>query len=155
MGSFTGNRGAFTPATNAENWVLDAGTAAGGMGKVKMINWGGRGTNSTGYRTRWARPTTNATSTFTAVTSNSTNPLTVAVSRFGTFATAGVYGADPGNNLFVQDWNVLGGGGVIVLPIGGEWFVVNSATAGHGQVGCINVAGVDASQSTYGVQWEE
>lgn len=154
MAQFTGNQGAFTPATNADNWTLDANTA-GGMGKVKEIAWGGRGTTSTGYRTRWCRPTTNASSTFTAIALQSTNPLATAVNRFGTFATAATLGTDPANNLFAQDWNVLGGGGVIVLPIGGEWFVVNSATAGHQQVSCRNVAGVDASLSSYHVTFEE
>jgi hypothetical protein len=57
---------------------------------------------------------------------NQRNPLATAVNRFGTFATNATLGTDPANNLFAQDWNVLGGGGVIVLPIGGEWFIVNS-----------------------------
>jgi hypothetical protein len=77
------------------------------------------------------------------------------VNRFGTFATSATLGTDPANNLFAQDWNVLGGGGVIVLPIGGEWLVVNSSTAGHQQIACRNVAGVDASLSSYGTQWQE
>lgn len=154
MAQFTGNQGVFTPATNADSWTLDANTA-GGMGKVKEIAWGGRGTTSTGYRTRWARPTTNASSTFTTLTPQSSNPLATPVNRFGSFATAATLGTDPGNNLFAQDWNVLGGGGVIVLPIGGEWFFVASATAGHQQISCRNVAGVDASLSSYGVVWEE
>jgi hypothetical protein len=154
MANFTGHQGAFTPSTSVDNFVLDANTA-GGVGKVKMIEWGGRGTTSTGYRTRWARPTTNASSTFTAITAQSSNPLATAVNRFGTFATSATLGTDPANNLFAQDWNVLGGGGVIVLPIGGEWLVVNSSTAGHQQIACRNVAGVDASLSSYGTQWEE
>lgn len=154
MASFTGNQGAFTPATNADNWILEA-DGAGEMGKVKMIGWGGRGTTSTGYRTRWCRPSTNASSTFTSLNPQGTVPAPAATCRFGTFATAATLGADPGNNLFAIDWNVLGGGGVIVLPIGGEWIVANSATAGHQQVSCRNVAGVDANLSSYSVQWEE
>lgn len=154
MADFTGNQGAFTPATNADSWTLDADTA-GDMGKVKSIAWGGRGTTSTGYRTRWARPTTNASSTFTSLVPQTSNPGAAALCRFGTFATAATLGTDPGANLFAQDWNVLGGGGVIVLPIGGEWFVVNSATAGHQQISCRNVAGVDASLSSYSMQWNE
>lgn len=154
MANFTGHQGANTPSTSTDSWTLDANTA-GGMGKVKMIEWGGRGTTSTGYRTRWARPTTNASSTFTAIALQSTNPLATAVNRFGTFAVAATLGTDPASNLFAQDWNVLGGGGVIVLPIGGEWFFVNSATAGHQQISCRNVAGTDASLSSYGCQFEE
>ena len=106
-------------------------------------------------RTRWARPTTNASSTFTSLTPQASSPGAAATCRLGTFATAATLGTDPGNNLFAQDWNVLGGGGIIVLPIGGEWFVVFSATAGHQQVSCRNVAGIDANLSNYTVQWEE
>jgi hypothetical protein len=153
MANFTGQQGAHTPATNQDNWTLEA-DAAGEMGKVKMINWGGRGTTSTGYRTRWCRPSTNGSSTFTALTAQATPPAAAATCRLGTFATAPVLPTDPAN-LFAQDWNVLGGGGVIVLPIGGEWVVVSSATAGHQQISCRNVAGTDASLSNYGLQWEE
>ena len=156
MGMFAGNQGAFTPATNADNWVLDANTA-GDVARIKMIGWGGRGTTSTGYRTRWARPSTNASSTFSTLNPQAVGPAVTATTlmQFGTFATAATLGTDPGNNLFAIDWNVLGGGGVIVLPIGGEWTVVSSATAGHQQVSCRNVAGTDANLSSYSVQWEE
>lgn len=154
MAQFTGNQGAFTPSTTADNWVLDA-NAAGEVGYVKWFGWGGRGTTSTGYRTRWARPTANASSTFTTLTPQSTRTGPAATCQFGTFATNATLGADPGNNLFAIDWNVLGGGGQIVLPIGGEWTVVSSATAGHQQIACRNVAGVDANQSSYNVTWEE
>ena len=59
MAQFTASQGgaAFTPAahaTNANNWVLSALTV-GITAKVKMFGWGGRGTTSTGYRTRWGR----------------------------------------------------------------------------------------------------
>lgn len=154
MAQFTGGNGAFTPATTTDSWTLDA-DAAGDMGKVKMIGWGGRGTTSTGYRTRWCRPTTNASSTFTSLSPQGSSPGAAPVCRLGTFATPATLGTDPGNNLFAQDWNVLGGGGIIVLPIGGEWFVVFSATAGHQQVSCRNVAGIDANLSNYTTQWEE
>lgn len=154
MAHFTGGNGAFTPSTSTDNWTLDGNATAGGMGKVKLFGWGGRGTTSTGYRTRWTRPTTNALSTFTSLVPQTSNPLATPICRLGSFATAAVLATDP-SNLFAQDWNVLGGGGVVVLPIGGEWFVVFSATAGHQQVSCRNVAGTDASISEYTVQWEE
>lgn len=153
MAQFGGGNAAFTPSTSADNWTLDA-NAAGEVGLVKMIGWGGRGTTSTGYRTRWARPSTNASSTFTSLNPQGTRPAAVAVCQFGTFATAATLPADPAN-LYAVDWNVLGGGGEIVLPIGGEWMVVSSATAGHQQISCRNVAGTDANLSNYTVQWEE
>ena len=61
MATFTANQGGtFTPvahATNANNLALFADTA-GDVAQVTMIGWGGRGTTSTGYRTRWGRATT-------------------------------------------------------------------------------------------------
>ena len=154
MANFTGQNAQFTPATNADNWTLDGGTTVSSMGKVKMINWGGSGTTSTGYRTRWCRPTTAASSTFTAITTQGSNPLPTSVCRFGSFAVAATLPAEPAS-LFSQNWNVLGGGGVIVLPIGGEWFIVGSATTANQQISCRNTAGVDANLSNYGIQWEE
>jgi len=156
MAVFSGGMGAHTPSTSADNWTLTA-DAAGEMGRIKSIAWGGRGTTSTGYRTRWSRPTTNPTGAATAITVNSSNPTATAVCVLAsTFATTqATLAADPGANLFAIDWNVLGGGGILNLPIGGEWAVVNSATAGHGFISCRNVAGTDASLSSYNVSWEE
>jgi hypothetical protein len=156
MAQFSAQNGAFTPAahaTNMNNWTLEADTL-GDIGRVKMFSWGGRGTTSTGYRTRWARATTNGTSTFTSLTGNATNPSATALCRCGTFVTASIGGADPAANLFAQDWNVLGGGGVIILPIGGEWMVAG-VSAPYAQVSCGNIAGADANLSSYGVTWEE
>lgn len=153
MGNFAGGNGAFTPATNADNWVLDADTA-GDIGKIISIGWGGRLTTSTGYRTRWARPSTNAGSTFTNLNPQAGVPGVTAGCRLGTFATAATLPTDPAN-LHAQDWNAHGGLGFIVMPLSSPWYVVNSATAGHQQVACRNVAGVDANGSSYQVSWEE
>jgi hypothetical protein len=156
MAQFGVGRGGFTPSLTNDNWTLEA-NAAGEMGAIKMVSWGGRGTTSAGYRTRWARPTANPTGAATALTPANTNPaapsICQAVSAYAT--TQPTLGADPAGNLFDIDWNVVGGGGVIVLPLGGEWRVINSATAGHAYVSCRNVAGVDANLSSYGLQWEE
>lgn len=156
MAQFSANQGGtFTPAahaTNMNNWTLEADTA-GDIGRVKMFSWGGRGTTSTGYRTRWARPTTNGASSFTSLVPTSSNPSAASLCRCGTFATASIGPADPAC-LFAQDWNVLGGGGVIVLPIGGEWMVAGTA-APYAEVSCGNIAGADANVSSYGVTWEE
>ena len=60
------------------------------------------------------------------------------------------------NNLFRQSWNVQGGGGVVVLPIGGEWTVVGGALGTlFNQIGAGNVTGTDANLSNYGLQWSE
>lgn len=155
MPEFAGGNGAFTPAahaTNANNWCLDADTA-GDQGAIRMISWGGRGTTSTGYRTRWGRSATLGSSTFTSLNPQSTNGVSTALCRLGTFATAAVLAADPAG-LFAIDWNILGGGGMVVLPIGGEWKVVNGA-AGYQQIACGNIAGADANGSSYTVQWAE
>lgn len=156
MAQFTVNRGAFTPvahATQADNYVLSALTV-GIIAKVKMINWGGRGTTSTGYRTRWGR-VNNTAVTATALTASGANPNTVALCSVNTYATQATLAADP-TALFAQDWNVLGGGGVIVLPIGGEWMVAGGALGTlFNQIACGNIAGADASVSSYGIVWEE
>ena len=156
MANFAAQNGSFTPAahaTNANNWNLDADTA-GDLGKVRLIHWGGRATTSTPYRTRWARASTLGSSTFTSLNpQSSTGTNATALCRCGTFATAAVLAADPAG-LFCLDWNVLGGGGFLALPIGGEWFVINGA-AGYQQIACGNIQGSDASLSSYGVQWEE
>jgi hypothetical protein len=154
MATFSGGNGAFTPSTSADNWVLDADTA-GDVGQVVSIGWGGRLTTSTGYRTRWARPSTNAGSTFTTLNPQSGNPGASPLCRIGTFATAATLGTDPGNNLFAQDWNAHGGLGFVVLPLASPWIVANSATAGHQQIACRNVAGTDANGSNYTVSWSE
>ena len=156
MAQHTGGNGAFTPSTTNDNWTLHADTA-GDIFKVKKYGWGGRGTTSTGYRTRWTRPATDPTGAGTAIVQGRTSPGTVALCALNsTYATAqAILTADPGGNLDAMDWNILGGGGEIVLPIGGEWTGVNAATAGFSFVSCRNVAGVDANLSTYSVQWEE
>jgi hypothetical protein len=71
-----------------------------------------------------------------------------------TYATQATATAD--SSLFKQNWNLLGGGGAIVLPIGGEWTVVGGALGtAFNQIGCGNVTGADANLSGYGLQWAE
>lgn len=156
MAQFTVSRGAFTPvahATQADNWALSAITV-GIIGKVKMFGWGGRGTTSTGYRTRWGR-VNNTAVTPTALTAAASNPNAVALCSVNTYATQATLAADP-VALWAQDWNVLGGGGVIILPIGGEWMVAGGALGTlFNQIACGNIAGADASLSSYDVTWEE
>ena len=156
MAQFTVNRGSFTPvahATQADNFVLSVLTV-GQLAKVKLFNWGGRGTTSTGYRTRWGR-VNNTAVTPTALAITSANPNAVAMASVNTYGTQATLAADPAG-LFAQDWNVLGGGGAVVLPIGGEWQVVGGALGTlFNQIACGNIAGADASLSSYGISWEE
>jgi YD repeat-containing protein len=153
MPSFSWNNGAFTPATTNDNWTLEADTA-GDFCKVVSIGWGGRLTTSTGYRTRWTRPTTAGASTFTALTKASHTPgYDTPLCRTGTFATAPVLATDPAGNLHAQDWNAHGGLGYIVLPLANPWFLSNGVL--QGQVSCRNVAGTDANGSSYTVTIEE
>jgi hypothetical protein len=155
MTTYTGNQGGtFTPvahATNANNLTLAADTA-GDVGTVTMISWGGRGTTSTGYRTRWGRATTNG-ATPTALTPGSSNSNVTNTCTVNTYGTAPVLAADP-TALFAIDWNLVGGGGVIVLPIKGGWAVVGTA-APYGMIACGNIAGADANLSSYSITWEE
>lgn len=156
MAQYTASRGSFTPvanATQADNWVLSTLTV-GQMSKVKMFSWGGRGLTSTGYRTRWGR-VNNTPATPTALTLASSNPGTTAAASVNTYATQATLAADP-IALFAIDWNILGGGGVIILPIGGEWFTVGGALGtAFNQIACGNIAGAAANESSYTVQFEE
>jgi hypothetical protein len=153
MPTYSGNNGAFTPATNADNWTIDS-QSSGVYGKVVEFGWGGRLTTSTAYRTRWTRPTTIGSGAFTALTMafNSPNYITPG-SRFGTFATQPVLAADPAGNLHAQDWNANGGLGYIVLPLNDPWRYVNGVLTG--QISCRNIQGTDASGSSYTVAFEE
>ena len=155
MSDFTNANANFTPSTTADNWVLDASTNTL-RAKIKWIAWGGLGTTSTGYRTRWFRPTTIGSGTFTAVgATQATNSGATALMRFGTFATVTTPPTDPGA-LFDQGWNVLGGGGILTLPIGSEWETISVGTISvAGQLACRNAVGTDANLSTYAVQWSE
>lgn len=153
---FSAGNANFTPvahATNANNFTLTVLTV-GMLARVKMFNWGGSGTTSTGYVTRWGR-VTNTPATPTALTVTPTNPNTTALASCNTYGTTPAMAAQPAG-LFQQNWNVLGGGGVVVLPIGGEWQIVGGALGTlFNQICCGNTTGSDASLSNYGVTWEE
>ena len=156
MPSYTGNTGAsLTLNTASDIWVLDA-NAATELGKVISIGWGGNLTTSTGYRTRWARPTTVAQSTFTTLTPETTSPnagYATNTLQFGTFVTNAVLATEP-KNLHAQNWNGHGGLGYVVLPLANPWWVSGAGTAVQ-QVACRNSAGTDANSSGYNVTWEE
>lgn len=160
MPTFSANQGAFTPPVTSDNWTLDATTTAGPFGRVTEFSWGGRLTTSSGYRTRWTRPSTLGTGTITAITLAGNNPNYatngVKIATFTGYATTQpTLVTDPGANLHAQDWNAQGGVGYIVLPLAQPWWVVGNGGVSSQQLSCRNVAGNDANGSTYGVVWQE
>ena len=154
MSTFAGSNSNFTPSTSVDNYVLDAVNVLGALGIIESIAWGGQLGSTGSYRTTWARPTTNASSTFTSLTPQAGNPTQTPQCRLGTFATSATLGAEPAG-LLTESWNAFGGVGFVTFPINGAWMVVGVATAGYGQISCRNRAGVDASQSTYAIEWRE
>lgn len=154
----SGTNATFTP-TASTTVLANGGIAmptAGNIGKVKMINWGGDGTSLVGYITRWSRVTTAPTGAATngLITATSPGITPVATYPLSYATTQPISVAD--TNLFKQNWNVQGGGGVVVLPIGGEWFVSGGALSTvYSQIACGNVTGADANLSGYGMTWEE
>lgn len=152
----SGTTNTFTPTastTTLNSWVLTVLTV-GQMAQIKMFNWGGDSLTSTAYVTRWAR-VSNTPATPTALLIANTGSTTVTPQ-----ATCNIYGTvatgTADNNLFKQPWNLLGGGGAIVLPIGGEWTVVGGALGtAFNQIGCGNITGADANASGYGLAWAE
>lgn len=156
MPTFTGGNGAFTPSTTNDNYTLDYSATAGAFGKVIAIGWGGRLTTSTGYRTRWTRPTVNPTGSGTALVLGVHQPNYATAQGFlySTYATSqpGLI-ADPGANLWAQDWNAQGGLGMIVMPLANPWWLSSGIL--FSRISCRNVAGTDASGSSYSCSFEE
>jgi hypothetical protein len=156
MAQFSAANANFTPVANAtqlNNWVLTQLTA-GNIASVKMINWGGSGTSLVGYVTRWVR-VSNTPATPSALTIQSSSPGITPNSSVNTYTTQATGAAQPAG-LFQQNWNVQGGGGVVVLPIGGEWRITGGALGtAYNQIGCGNISGADANLSNYGIQFEE
>lgn len=155
MAQFTGvQRGV---AGTASTTQLNNGTltvlTVGMLAKVKAISWGGSDTSLISYATRWAR-VSNTPATPTALTVQNSNPNTTAMASYNTYTTTPTGATSPAG-LFSQDWNSQGGGGTIVLPIGGEWFVVGGALGTlFNQIGCGNVVGASANTS-FATIWEE
>lgn len=153
MPTYTGGNGAFTPSLASDNYTIDS-QSAGVFGKVIAIGWGGRLTTSTGYRTRWTRPTGGASGAFTNLTPAFHQPnFTTFGSRIGTFATPATLAADPAGNLWAQDWNSQGGIGLVVMPLANPWWFVNGILTG--QISCRNIAGTDSNASSYEATVEE
>jgi hypothetical protein len=156
MPTFSGGNAAFTPATTQDCWTLDAATTAGTIGNVRTFAWGGSGTTSSGYRTRWTRPTTRGTGGGTVITLGYNNPnyTTAALFLYSAYTTSqSVLAADPSGNLHRQDWNVQGGQGYIALPLANPWMVSSGIL--QSTIACRNTLGTDANLSSYHVMWDE
>lgn len=152
MPVFTGTRMAHTPATNADNWTLFA-SAAGDVGEIISIGWGGQLTTSTGYETRWVRPTTAGVTPVALIPEDHTPGYSVPLLEVdASFTTAPVLPASP-TCLFGQSWNAHGGLGYVALPLAAPWRVVNGVL--QGQISCRNDAGTDAASSSYSCTWSE
>ena len=156
MAQFSAANSGFTPvanATQANNFVLTQLTA-GNIASVKMVAWGGMGTSLVGYMTRWGR-VNNTPATPTSLTITSTSPGITPNSTLNTYSTPATLAAAP-SGLLSQAWNVQGGGGVVVLPIGGEWRITGGALGtAYNQIACGNITGSDAGLSSYQITWEE
>ncbi len=139
--------------TNLNNYVLTLLTA-GDIASVKMISWGGSDTSLVAQSTRWARVTSTA-ATPTALTITSSSPGITPNSSCNTYGTPAAGATSPAG-LFQQNWNSQGGGGVVVLPIGGEWRISGGGLGtAYNQIGCGNTVGGGSTSQSYGIQWEE
>ncbi len=154
MPGFAGHIAAFTPATNDDNWTLEA-EDAGDVAHVRSVSWGGELTASTAYRTRWVRPTTAGVGAGTAGSVEAVNPgyATPLVAFFTTYATTQPVLPSTPDALYLTSWNAHGGLGILVLPPGQEWDIINGLLTAS--VSCRNDVGVDANGSSYGVSWNE
>ena len=160
MSQFTATQANTAPTVSTTNVNTNVlyNTVAGAIALVKMITWGGSDTSLISHTSRCAR-VTNTPATPTAITPQTANtaagPAAISLAAtFGTAATAA--SAATGNSLFMQAWNSQGGGGVVVLPIGGEWLIVGAAlgTAGDA-IGWGDAFGTASANTTYGWTWAE
>jgi hypothetical protein len=142
-------------ATNLANYVLTQLTA-GNIASVKMISWGGSDGSLVSQVSRWAR-VNNTAVTPTALGVQTSSPGITPNSSVNTYATPAGNTTSPAPSLFLQSWNSQGGGGVIVLPIGGEWRVSGGALGtAYNQIGCGQFTGATSSGNlSFGVTFEE
>ena len=152
MAGYGGSRAAFTPSAT-QNLVLDADTA-GDYGKVTKVTWGGELTASTAARTRWTRPTTLGSSTFTTLNPESGHVSNTSRCRIGTFASAPTVAAAPQALLGIS-WNKHGGGGIYsATQPDEEWVVVNGITPGQ-QIACVQDVDLTATSMSTSLHWKE
>ena len=141
-------------ATNLNNYVF-TNLTAGDIASVKMISWGGSDTSLVAQSTRWAK-VTNTPVTVVAIAVQSSSPGITPNSSVNTYSGTSAAGATSPAGLFQQNWNSQGGGGVVVLPIGGEWRICGGALGTlYNQIGCGNTVGGGSTSQSYGIQFEE
>jgi len=139
-------------ATTLNNYVL-TNLTAGDIASVKMISWGGSDTSLVSQSTRWAR-VNNTPATPAALAIQSSSPGITPNSSCNTYTTVATGASSPAG-LFQDNWNSQGGGGVVVLPIGGEWRISGGALGtAYNQIGCGNTVGTSSNVS-FGIQFEE
>lgn len=154
MASFGGGNSAFTPSTSADNWTLNV-TTSGVAAMVESISWGGNLNTATSYRTCWARPTANGITVGTTCVLNAGNPGSSANSQLVlSWTTPPTLSSEP-SALLEMAWNAFGGVGIMTFPVYGSWIFTGTTTAGTQQLSCRNRLGVDASGSSYYVNWRE
>lgn len=140
-------------ATQLNNGTMTM-TTVGDIAKVKMFGWGGSDTSLISYSTRWARVTNTPATVVTTFGITATSPGITSNGGVFTYTTTPTGVASPAG-LYQVDWNSQGGGGTIVLPIGGEWFISGGALGTtYSQIGCGNVVGASANTS-FPWTWEE
>lgn len=141
-------------ATNLSNYVVTMITV-GDIASVKLISWGGLDTSLVAQNTRWTR-VTNTPVTAVALAVQASSPGITPNGSCNTYSGTAAAGAASPAGLFQQSWNSQGGGGVMVLPIGGEWRISGGALGTvYNQIGCGNTVGGGSTSQSYGVQWEE
>src|ERR1700685_762245 len=141
-------------ASTLNNIVLTLLTS-GDIASVKMISWGGSDTSLVAQSTRWCR-VSNTPVTAVAITVQSSSPGITPNSSVNTYSGTAAAGATSPAGLFQQNWNSQGGGGVVVLPIGGEWRISGGALGTiYNQIGCGNTVGGGSTSHSYGIQFEE
>jgi len=151
MAGYNASRAAFTPSAT-QNLVLEADTA-GDYGKVTKVSWGGELTASTAARTRWTRPSTGGSSTFTTLTPEPSHPSNSPRLRCGTFASNPTLQAAP-IAIFGISWNKHGGGGIwSATQPDEEWVVVNGVA--QSQISCAQDVDLTATSMSTSIHWKE
>ncbi len=153
MPAFSAAQALGTPSLTVVNWTLEA-EAGGDRGAVRQVSWGGEVTASAAMNTRWVRPTTAGAGAGTDIVEGVMNPghATPLLASFSAYATTPpVIPAANVGNLYQTSWNAHGGIGILVLPPGTLWEIINGVLTGS--ISCRNAVGTSAS--SYAVVWEE
>ncbi len=151
--TYSATRNGHTPSLTLPNYAIEA-DAVGDYASIIAIGWGGSGTTSDGYITRWVRGTIASVGGTPIVAQQHSPGAQVAQCQFAhTFATAPT---DPGVTLglHIQNWNGHGGLGYLALPIAAPWFILNGNITDM-NVLCQNDDGEGASLSSYSGTWTE